>query len=193
MVFLLVVPFSFDHSDEPLRFARFADRHHQSPANFQLRHERLRHSWTTGGNQYGIVGSIRGPSQSSVKTLNGRVVNIQLSSITDLINTFSPPRFYLSEESIREAIKHKSMFNLIDTTEGDKIDFWILTNDAFDKSRFKRKIEEDIFGFSMKVSSPEDTILAKLKWIKLSGGSQKQFTDALRVYEVQYHTLIQPI
>jgi len=85
------------------------------------------------------------------------------------------------------------MFNLIDTTEGDKIDFWILTNDAFDKSRFKRKIEEDIFGFSMKVSSPEDTILAKLKWIKLSGGSQKQFTDALRVYEVQYHTLIQPI
>ena len=81
------------------------------------------------------------------------------------------------------------MFNLIDTIEGDKIDFWILTTDAFDKSRFKRKIEEDVFGFSMKISSPEDTILAKLKWIKLSGGSQKQFTDALRVYEVQYNTL----
>jgi len=28
-----------------------------------------------------------------------------------------------------------------------------------------------------------------LKWIKLSGGSQKQFIDALRVYEVQYQTL----
>ena len=35
------------------------------------------------------------------------------------------------------------------------------------------------------VSSPEDTILAKLRWAKLSGGSEKQFTDALRVYEVQ--------
>ncbi len=37
----------------------------------------------------------------------------------------------------------------------------------------------------MHVSSPEDTILAKLRWAKLSGGSEKQFTDALRVYEVQ--------
>ena len=37
----------------------------------------------------------------------------------------------------------------------------------------------------MKVSSPEDTILAKLRWCKLSGGNEKQFVDALRVYEVQ--------
>ena len=41
----------------------------------------------------------------------------------------------------------------------------------------------------MQVSSPEDTILAKLRWAKLSGGSEKQFTDALRVYEVQYGNL----
>jgi len=39
------------------------------------------------------------------------------------------------------------------------------------------------------VSSPEDTILAKLRWAKLSGGSEKQFTDALRVYEVQFDRL----
>ena len=50
-------------------------------------------------------------------------------------------------------------------------------------------LKEDVFGFTMKISSPEDTILSKLKWIKLSGGSQKQFIDALRVYEVQYQTL----
>jgi len=41
----------------------------------------------------------------------------------------------------------------------------------------------------MQVSSPEDTILAKLRWAKLCGGSEKQFTDALRVYEVQYGKL----
>ncbi|MFB0554036.1 MAG: hypothetical protein ACETWQ_12085, partial [Phycisphaerae bacterium] len=35
----------------------------------------------------------------------------------------------------------------------------------------------------------EDTILAKLRWAKLCGGSEKQFTDALRVYEVQYGKL----
>ena len=44
-------------------------------------------------------------------------------------------------------------------------------------------------GIRMQVSSPEDTILAKLRWAKLSGGSEKQFTDALRVYEVQFGKL----
>ena len=29
----------------------------------------------------------------------------------------------------------------------------------------------------------------KLYWANLSGGSEKQFTDALRVYEVQYGNL----
>ncbi len=44
-------------------------------------------------------------------------------------------------------------------------------------------------GMRIMVSSPEDTILAKLRWAKLSGGSEKQFTDALRVYEVQSERL----
>jgi len=44
-------------------------------------------------------------------------------------------------------------------------------------------------GIRMQVSSPEDTILAKLQWAQLSGGSEKQFTDALRVYEVQFGKL----
>ena len=81
------------------------------------------------------------------------------------------------------------MFNLLDTTEGDKAGFWILTDEPFDISRFDRKYEENVFGFKMKISRPEDTILAKLKWAKLSGGSEKQFTDSIRVYEVQYGNL----
>jgi len=38
----------------------------------------------------------------------------------------------------------------------------------------------------MAVSSPEDTILMKLSWAKMMGGNEKHFTDAVRVYEVQY-------
>ncbi|MEK9136542.1 MAG: POTRA domain-containing protein, partial [Bacteroidota bacterium] len=74
---------------------------------------------------------------------------------------------------------------LIDVREGDKVDFWILTPEPVDQSRFARRKTEDLFGMHVKVSSPEDTILAKLRWADLSGGSEKQFTDALRVYEVQ--------
>ena len=140
---------------------------------------------------YMITGSIVSSLQGEPRSTHDVdiVINIQTDAIQNLINIFPAPRFYISKESIAEAIEYKTMFNLIDTTEGDKIDFWILTEEAFDKSRFARKLEENVYGFIMKVSSPEDTILAKLRWAKLSGGSEKQFTDALRVYEVQYDNL----
>lgn len=81
------------------------------------------------------------------------------------------------------------MFNVIDMVEGDKVDFWMLTKEPFDRSRFGRRYPEQVFGLQHQVSSPEDTILAKLLWCKLSGGSEKQFRDALRVYEVQARLL----
>jgi hypothetical protein len=64
-----------------------------------------------------------------------------------------------------------------------------LTDQPFDRSRFARKYIEEILGSRIIVSSPEDTILVKLNWAKLSGGSEKQFTDALLVFEVQFGRL----
>ena len=41
----------------------------------------------------------------------------------------------------------------------------------------------------MKVSIPEDTILAKLSWAKMSGGGERYIRDALGVYLVQEPSL----
>jgi len=131
-----------------------------------------------------LVSSLQGEPRSTHDI--DIVVSIRKTSINKLLNAFSSSEFYLDSESILEAIDRKTMFNLIDINEGDKVDFWILTEEPFDKSRFARKYIEGIIGVNMKVSAPEDTILAKLRWAKLSGGSEKQYTDALRVYEVQY-------
>lgn len=143
------------------------------------------------GIDYMVTGSIVSSLQGEPRATHDvdLVIQIPSSSVASLMKAFPPPDFYLSENSINEAIQRKTMFNLLDTKEGDKVDFWILTDEPFDVSRFERKFELDIFGFKMKVSRPEDTILAKLRWAKLSGGSEKQFTDALRVYEVQYDVL----
>lgn len=134
-----------------------------------------------------IVSSIQGEPRATHDV--DIVVNINNKVIPALIQAFTPPDYYISELAIEDAIRHKTMFNLLDTTEGDKIDFWILTDDLFDQSRFARKQTENLLGISMKISSPEDTILMKLRWANLSGGSKKQFTDALRVYEVQFGKL----
>jgi hypothetical protein len=102
---------------------------------------------------------------------------------------FPEPEFYLDEHAAREAIERQGMFNLIDTREGDKVDFWLLTDDTFDQTRFGRRYVEIFEGVRLAFSSPEDTILMKLRWAAMLGGSEKQFTDALRVYEVQHGRL----
>ncbi|MDI3480613.1 MAG: hypothetical protein PWQ97_268 [Tepidanaerobacteraceae bacterium] len=141
--------------------------------------------------QYMITGSIVSSLQGEPRLTHDidLIIAIQKKDVKKIVKAFSTPEFYISENGIYNAIKDKTMFNLIDIKEGDKVDFWILTNEPFDISRFSRRYSEDFMGIKIMVSSPEDTILAKLRWAKMAGGSEKHFIDALRVYEVQYERL----
>jgi hypothetical protein len=117
------------------------------------------------------------------------VVDMKSSHINVLTKEFPAPDYYLSKTEIADALRTGSMFNLLDVNEGEKVDFWMLTEKAFDQSRFQRRQRNSIDDFHVFVTSPEDTILAKLNWSKLSGGSEKQFGDALHVFEVQFGSL----
>jgi hypothetical protein len=117
------------------------------------------------------------------------VVLISASGSKALLDTFTAPDYYLDAQSIQDAIERVGQFNLLDVTGGDKVDFWILTDDPFDQSRFHRRTIEEFAGQKLHVSRPEDTILMKLRWSALSGGSEKQFGDARGVYELQSGTL----
>jgi hypothetical protein len=64
-----------------------------------------------------------------------------------------------------------------------------LTSSEYDKSRFLRKQKIKLYNFEIFVSTPEDTILEKLYWSKLSGGSRKHFNDAINVFEIQHGNL----
>lgn len=134
-----------------------------------------------------IVSSLQGEPRSTHDI--DIVVAIEQISAEILVKSFRQPDYYIDQNAINDAITHSGMFNLINTTTGDKIDFWMLTDQPFDRSRFGRRYGEEIMGMKVMVTSPEDTILAKLNWAKLSGGSEKQFTDALRVFEVQFEKL----
>lgn len=139
------------------------------------------------GIDYLVTGSIASSLQGEPRSTHDidLVVALTPEGAKSLVRAFPPPDYYLSEDAIVDAVRTQSMFNLLLLTEGEKVDFWILTKDPFDESRFARKRIEEVFGIRLAVSAPEDTILAKLKWAKLSGGSEKQLTDALRVYEIQ--------
>jgi hypothetical protein len=111
---------------------------------------------------------------------------------TALAQAFPSPDYHLDEGAVLEAVRTRGCFNLIDVQEGTKVDFWILTEEPFDQCRFGRKYDEEYAGTKLRISRPEDTILMKLRWSELSGGSERQYLDALRVYEVQHGTLEHP-
>jgi hypothetical protein len=142
---------------------------------------------------YMLTGSIVSSFQGNPRSTHDIDIVVQLppSGVQALLAAFPAPRFYLDEASMRGAVARRDMFNLLDADSGYKVDFWMLTDDAFDRERFARKTAEVIDGLSVNVSRPEDTILMKLKWSRDSGGSAKQFLDAKDVYEVQFGVLDQ--
>lgn len=141
----------------------------------------------TAGIDYMLTGSLASSLQGEPRSTHDLdvVIAIQEQQVDTLLSAFPRPAFYADERAAHEAIRTDGMFNVLDVEGGDKVDFWLLTDTGFDLSRFARKVEEEVFGLRLKVSAPEDTILAKLSWSLRSGGSEKYYTDALRVYEVQ--------
>jgi hypothetical protein len=111
------------------------------------------------------------------------------SAVPHLLAAFPPPDFYRDEIAVRQAVARRDMFNLMDITGGDKVDFWVLGDYPYNKECFARRYLEEVGGVGLYVQQPEDTILSKLRWAAIAGGSEKQFTDALRVFEVQYGRL----
>jgi hypothetical protein len=117
------------------------------------------------------------------------VVDVSGDQVDALLAEFPSPAYYASREAVDQAVAMRGMFNVIDLRAGDKIDFWMLTDDAFDRSRFGRRQRIDLDGVSVAMSSPEDTIIMKLRWGRDAGGSERHFRDALRVYEIQHAIL----
>jgi hypothetical protein len=140
---------------------------------------------------YMLTGSLASSAQGEPRSSHDidLVVVLTEADAPRIVDAFPAPEFYVSLDAALDAIRRGSMFNLLWIDTGDKVDFWLLTSDPFDQSRFHRRSLQPLLGEKFYVSSPEDTILMKLRWCQKAGGSEKQFTDALRVYEVQRNGL----
>lgn len=139
------------------------------------------------GIDYMLTGSLASSIQGAPRLTHDIDLVVALSSdfADRLFRAFDPLEFYLSRQAIDEAVEQGRMFNLLEFVSGDKVDFWLLTDDPFDQSRFARKQPVELLDIRVNVSSPEDTILVKLRWAKEAGGSQKQYANAQAVYELQ--------
>lgn len=146
------------------------------------------------GVEYMVTGSFVSSLQGEPRASHDIdvVVSLTTRGAEALLAAFRPPDYYLDRFSIESALSSTEafrQFNLLDVAQGNKVDFWLLSDQPFDQSRFARRYLDDLNGVLAKVSRPEDTILMKLSWAQMSGGSEKQLGDAVRVFEVQFGKL----
>jgi hypothetical protein len=103
--------------------------------------------------------------------------------------------FYLDEQSAIEAIKRGRPFNTIHLKGAFKFDFFPASSEGFTQSELTRKryiisAMPGLENIEFPISSPEDTILAKLVWFRKGGEvSDRQWNDILGVLGVQFARL----
>jgi hypothetical protein len=142
----------------------------------------------SAGVGYMLTGSLVSSLQGEPRATHDvdLVIEVDGRAVDGLARAFCAPRYFFDATAARSALAQLGMLNnLLDTASGDKVDFWALTDDPFDRSRFSRRTSAQVFARVIHVSAAEDTILQKLRWAAASGGSERQVRDAIGVYEVQ--------
>lgn len=98
--------------------------------------------------------------------------------------------YYVDEDAVREAIAQRRSFNVISLATMIKVDVFIPAGQPFDRSELARarpeRLDESPTGRPYMVASPEDVILRKLIWYRMTGeSSERQWDDVLGVFGVQ--------
>jgi hypothetical protein len=85
--------------------------------------------------------------------------------------------FYVSPEGAREALRRRLLFNVIDFAGGDKADLIVRKDRPFSIEEFRRRRVGTLLERPVPIASPEDVVLSKLEWDKITP-SQRQVEDA---------------
>lgn len=122
------------------------------------------------------------------------VVDLSEQQVQALADAYPPPRYYADREQMRESIRHGILFNIIDTSLGDKADFIPLSQESQQRSAFTRRIRQPLElpgGELIEIwcARAEDVIMGKLAaWAE--GRSRKHESDILQM--LIYQTLEAP-
>jgi hypothetical protein len=141
----------------------------------------------TIGAPYMIIGAFAGTVYGITRVTYDIDIVVELSErhIQALIAAYSPPRYYANPLQMRDSIRRGIMFNIIDTSRGEKADLVPLTRTSRYREAFRRRVRQmvDIPGtepFEVWCARPEDIIVGKLMaWAE--GRSRKHETD---IYEM---------
>lgn len=144
---------------------------------------------------YYIGGSIASSSLGIARaTMDVDIItSLSLAHVEKIVRLLDE-NYYVDNEMIKDAIKHKSTFNVIHHDTSYKIDFFISKTTEYQQTIFERisrkKLVDKDDVIEVFICAPEDVILTKLIWyIERGGTSEKQWNDILGVLKIQKNTL----
>lgn len=120
------------------------------------------------------------------------VVEINIGQVAAFVQSFEDA-FFVDEVMIRNALRQGMSFNIIHRESMFKVDFFVKKDRTFDQLQFDRRASHQLSeesDSSVYLATPEDLILAKLEWYRMSGEvSDRQWVDIINVIKVQGENL----
>ena len=96
--------------------------------------------------------------------------------------------FYIDRDSVQDAVRSQSSFNIIFLNTMFKVDIFVLKNDPLSREEMRRRKTiplDETATTTIAIASAEDTVLQKLIWFKAGGGvSDRQWQDLQGVLKV---------
>jgi hypothetical protein len=137
---------------------------------------------------YMVAGSLassrHGPPRSSQDV--DIVIDPEAPALAQFVRRLDGEGFYVDAEHAADALARRRQFNALDPDTGLKIDLIIRKERPFSRSEFDRARTVRLRGgATVRLASAEDTILAKLEWALLAGGSERQIHDVEGIVAVQ--------
>jgi hypothetical protein len=151
----------------------------------------IAHCLESVGIPFMVTGSVAGTFHSQPRTTQD--VDLVIDPTPERLEhflTLVAKDAYVSPDAARDSLRRRSMFNVIDLTEGWKADLIVRKERPFSIEEFQRRQIGTVYGRPIPVASAEDVILSKLEWDKTTP-SERQRQDALNVAVAQWVRLDQ--
>ena len=110
------------------------------------------------------------------------IISLKEEDVIGFLKAFETG-FYQNELEIKQEVRRKGMFNLIDLESMTTIDFILKKDSAYRNLEFERRQKTTIYGFEIWIVAVEDLILSKLDWIQVYQ-SDRQLLDITNLLEV---------
>jgi hypothetical protein len=138
------------------------------------------------GIPYMICGSVASTFHSAPRTTQDIdiVVELDQGRLVALLAHLPGEAYYVSEQAAHDALRRRSIFNVIDLDTGWKADLVVRKGRPFSAKEFGRRLQVEFMGVSLWIASAEDCVISKLEWAAL-GASERQLGDVRSIVDVQ--------